>query len=298
MANHTFTNWLKFEIHSARCALLRLYEEEEKLKYIEGPRLERAYMDTVGKYEEQVVKEEMECELLTAKQKLVQTAINRREAIDEAAIDQKIDEMREEMMKDAAGEPLEQNYAKLTNEQSGELQKIYSKIVESFHPSMHPEMTATERMLYQKAQDAYRMRDLPALNLIWEMLTGGDGEGIELTFTMTLANDDGEGDAPSRDYSTDYSLASQLYERFVPLQEEAPILEEWKNYTNRTNNMMERLAQMKQEFPFTAEEMLSDPKQIEEYKHELEQRMRDAQKERAQLTQDIQTMIGGATIRE
>lgn len=299
MAEHTFTNWLKFEVHSARCALLRLYEEEERLKHIEGPRLEREYMEAVGNYEETVVKEEMECELLTTKQRLVQAAINRREEIDEAAIDEKINELRKDMTDAAAGDPAPQPYAELSPEQSGELQDLYSKIVKQFHPSMHPEMTEAERQLYQKAQDAYRMRDLPALNLIWEMLTASDGEGLQLAFemTMSMGTGDNEEDVPDRDYSTDYSLASTLYSSFVPLQEEAAITEEWKSYMEKTNSMMEQIQSMKQEFPYNAQEMLSDPQQIQAYKQELEQRMRNAQKEREQLTQNIQKMIGGTKVR-
>lgn len=55
MENHTFTNWLQFEVNSARCALLKLIEEEDRLQYVEGPQLERAYMEAVGNYEETVV---------------------------------------------------------------------------------------------------------------------------------------------------------------------------------------------------------------------------------------------------
>ena len=297
MAEHTFTNWLQFEVHSARCALLRLYEEEARLKYIEGPRLEREYMEAVGNYEETVVQEEMECELLTTKQRLVQAAINRREEIDEAAIDEKINELRKDMTDAAAGNPPPQPYAELSPEQSGELQELYSKIVKQFHPSMHPEMTEAERQLYQKAQEAYRLRDLQALNLIWEMLTASDGEGFELAFEMSMSVGKGEEEAPDRDYSTDYSLASTLYGSFIPLQEEAAIVEEWENYMDKTNSMMEQIQKMKQEFPYSAQEMLSDPQQVQAYKQELEQRMRNAQKEREQLTQDIQKMIGGTKVR-
>lgn len=298
MAEHTFTNWLQFEVNSARCALLRLYEEEERLKHIEGPRLEKAYMEAVGDYEESVVKEEMECELLTTKQRLVQAAINRREAVDEAAIDKKIDELRKDMTDAAAGDPPPQPYAELSSEQADELQELYSKIVKEFHPGMHPELTEAERQLYQKAQNAYRMRDLAALKLIWEMLTATDGEGMKMAFELSMEENNGEEDkVPSRDYSTDYALASVLYTSFLPLREEAAIMEEWKNYREKTNSMMEQIERMKQEFPYSAQEMLSDPQQIQAYKQELEQRMRNARNEREQLTQEIRKMIGGASSR-
>ena len=114
MSEHTFTNWLQFEVNSARCALLKLIEKEDRMRYIEGPELERAYMEAVGHYEESVVKEEMECELLTTKQRLIQAAINRREPIDEAAIDEKIAALRQDMMVSAAGEGEPKAYAELS----------------------------------------------------------------------------------------------------------------------------------------------------------------------------------------
>ncbi|MBQ7784701.1 MAG: hypothetical protein IJ381_00940 [Clostridia bacterium] len=66
---------------------------------------------------------------------------------------------------------------------------------------------------------------------------------------------------------------------------------------DKTNSMMEQMQKMKQEFPYSAQEMLSDPQQVQAYKQELEQRMRNAQTEREQLTQDIQKMIGGVKVR-
>lgn len=297
MTTHSFTNWLKIEVHSARSALLRLYEEEERLKHIEGPRLEREYMEAVGHYEETVVKEEMECELLTTKQRLVQAAINRREEIDEVAIDQKIEELRKDMMDAAVGDPPPQPYADLSGEQSDELQNLYGQIVKQFHPQMHPEMTQAERELYQKAQEAYRRRDLPALKLIWEMLMSGYAQ-MELEMvegpTELQANTEPVREESTRDYTTDYSLASELYPGFIPLQEEAAILEEWKKYKEKAEEMLEALQQMKEKFPYSAQEMLENKEMLEEYKQNLENRMHIAKKQREQLTQNIKHMIGDA----
>lgn len=295
MAEHTFTKWLQFEVNAARCALLKLIEEEDRIRYIEGPQLERAYMEAVGNYEETVVQEEMECELLTTKQRLVQAAINRREEIDEAAIDEKIESLRKDMTTAAAGTPPPQAYADLSPEQSDELQELYSRIIKNFHPGMHPEMAQAHKELYDKAQEAYRRRDLQALNLIWEMLTASDGEGIEIAFDLVLGEGSSEeGKTPERDYSTDYSLVSTLYTSFIPLQEEVSIMEEWENYKAKTTQKMECIQHLQQEFPYNAKEMLGNSEQLAAYKRELEQRMRQARTEREQLTNDIRKMIGSA----
>ena len=68
MDKHTFTNWLNSEVTATRYALLTAFEEKERLLYIVGPQLEREYMDKVGSFEETVIKEEIECELLQKKQ--------------------------------------------------------------------------------------------------------------------------------------------------------------------------------------------------------------------------------------
>ena len=293
MEMHTFTAWLQFEVHTAQCALLKLIEEEDRLRYMEGPQLERSYMELVGNYEETVVKEEMECELLLEKQRMIQTAINRREEIDEAAIDEKINALRKKMTDAAAGDPpLE--YAVLTPEQSEALQELYGKIVKEYHPSMNPEMTQAQKALYQRAQQAYRYRDLQALKLIWEMLAASDGSGLEIALKLVLgvSSDDAE-NVPERNYATDYTFASSLYSCFVPFQEEAAIAEELERCKIETEEKLARLQMLKQSFPFNAQEMLADPAQVEAYKQDLERRMQQAKHEGEQLSHDIQKMIGG-----
>ena len=129
MAKHTFVKRLNKEVAFSSCALLKLYEELDKLKYIEGPRLEKEYMDKIGTFEETVIKEEIECELLKKKQEMIQSAINRREPIDEASIDEEINKLRDEMIKEAGGDAPPKEYADLSEEQATELQEIYSEIV-------------------------------------------------------------------------------------------------------------------------------------------------------------------------
>lgn len=112
----TFTSWLRSEVFSAKCALLTLYEQMERLQYIDGPRLEQEYMDKVGNFEQKVIEAEIEYELLQEKQKMIQTALNRREVIDEVAIDAEIEKLRQKMIKEAVGEAVPQEFALLTEE--------------------------------------------------------------------------------------------------------------------------------------------------------------------------------------
>ncbi|MGN0371779.1 MAG: hypothetical protein ACI4F3_03105 [Enterocloster sp.] len=304
MSEHTFTLWLQSEVTSARCALLTLYEQRDKLQYIEGPRLEKEYMDKVGSYEETVIKEEIECELLQKKQQMIQTAINRREPIDEAAIDAVLETHRQQMLQEAAGPAAPQEYAELSGEQSDELQKLYRDIVKNFHPQMHPELTEAHRLLFQKAQEAYRRRDLAALKLIHEMLysTKEDGLALKLSFellTGSKTEEDAEEETdPGIDYATDYTLAAMIYSGFKPTNEEAAIQEEWTRYRQMTDCVMREMDDMRLRFPYTASDMLSDPAKIEAYKEELAHRLRTAAAERERRTKKICAMIESVTVYE
>lgn len=304
MSKRTFTIWLHREVAASRCALLTLYEQRDEMQYIDGPRLEKEYMDRVGAYEESVIKEEIECELLKKKQQLIQAAINRREPIDEAAIDSEIEKYRQQMFQEAAGPAAPKEYAELSDEQNVELKELYHDIVKNFHPQMHPELTAVHRQLFQKAQEAYRCRDLAELKLVHEMLysTQEDGLALELLLELLTGSEEDEKtreeSSPSRDYATDYSLAAMTYCGFKPTNEEAAIQEEWTRYRQMTDSVMREMDDMRLQFPYTASDMLSDPSKIEAYKEELAHRLRAATTEREHRAKEIRTMIESVAVHE
>ena len=297
MSKHTFKLWLHSEVASLRCALLTLYEQRDKLQYIEGPRLEKEYMDKIGSYEETVIKEEIECELLQKKQQMIQAAINRREPIDEAAIDAELEKHHQQMLQEAAGSEAPQEYAELSGEKREELQELYRDIVKNFHPQMHPELTEAHRLLFQKAQEAYRRRDLEALKLVHEMLYSTQENGLELELTLELliggkADEEAEEEiAADRDHVTDYSLAAMIYSGFKPTNEEAAIQEELMRYRQMTDGVMKEMEDMRLQFPYNASDMLSDPAKLEAYKEELAHRLRSAATERERRTKEIRAMI-------
>lgn len=298
MKTHTFTDWLYSEVMSSRNALLTLYEQIDKMRFVEAPQLEQQYMEQVGSVEEAIIQQEIECELLEEKKKMVQTAINRREPVDEAAIDAEIDKLRQEKLQEAVGSvPPDVPCHNLTGEQSDALQELYRKIVKSYHPQMHPEMTENQKALFEKAQDAYRRRDMTALQLIYDMLASTEGEPLNLTVTFELTMGEGDGETEKRTFSTDYSLAKKLYDSFVPTTEEAAIQEEWQRCQEKQEQVMKQVEDLKQEFPFSAAEMLSDPAQIEAYKQQLEHRKFEAEQTLRKLKSEIQSMMERVKVR-
>ena len=290
MKTHTFTAWLYSEVSAVRSALLTLYEQIDKMKLIEGPQLEQQYMEQVGHIEEAIIKQEIECELLEEKRKMIQTALNRRQNIDEAAIDAEIDKLRQQKLQEAMGTP-PNTAGSLTGAQTDALQELYRTIVQNFHPQMHPEMTESQRELFQKAQDAYRRRDMAALQLIYDMLASTEGEPMNLTLTLTLGEGTGDDDTERRSFATDYSLAKRLYACFVPTTEDVTIQEELERCQEKQQQAMNQVDMLKQEFPFTAAEMLADSDQIEAYRKQLEHGRFEAEGKDQKRQAEIQSMM-------
>lgn len=297
MGGHTFGQWLCGETAAARCALLALYEQRDRLLYIEGPRLEKSYMDQFGADEAPVIREEMECELLREKQRLVQAALNRREPIDEAAIDAALEQRRQQLLREAAGAAAPQEVAELSEQQSEELQALYHDIVRDFYPQMHPGQTETHRQLFQKAQEAYRRRDLAALQLIHAMLRSTQEDERALEQLLGLLKDmthREEGPAPGGSIA-DYSLAAVIYGAFRPTSEEMTLREEQKRCRQLTDSVMKEMDELRQQFPYTAADMLSDPAKTAAYREELAHRLYAALAEQQRRTEEIRAMIESVT---
>lgn len=301
MAMHTFSTWLLSELYAAQSALLTLYEKRDALKYIEGPRLEQLYMSKIGSYEETVIKEEIEVEVLRKKLQMIQIALNRREPIDEAAIDAELEKYRQELLTDAAGvEPRE--YGDLSDEYIEELNSLYSDIVHAFHPQTHPELTEVERELYEKALEAYRRRDLDALRLISDMLwkiQGGEEATELLMEMMSLAKDDSPAsvnEPPKIIYAADYSLCAQIYSCFSPTADEVAIQEDLNKYRTDADSAMAEIEALSKEFPYNTADLLNDPEKIEEYKSQLTIRLNAAAEEKARRTTEIRKLLEGAAV--
>ncbi len=288
MGESSFTIWISREVTTARCALLKIYEADDRMRMIEGPQLEREYMEKVGSFEETVIAEEMECEILQKKKELIQTAINRREPVDEAAIDAELAAFRAELMKEASGEGGGAAGSSGDGVFTEELQDLYRRIVKDFHPQMHPELTEAQKLLFQKAQEAYRRKDGEALKLIYDMLTNREEDGA-FTFSM-LSSIQLSLEVQDR-MAQDYALAGKLYPHFQPTEEEVSMEEDLARHRQATKEIMEKMEQQRQEFPFSAAEMLADPERVEAYRKELELRLQNAKKERQQRTAEIERML-------
>lgn len=293
MGNSCFAGWLAQEVESAQNALLTRIEQLDTLRYVEAPKLRNEYMVKIGTAEDEVLNAELDAKMLQRKLELIQIKRNRREPIDMAEIDQQIEAERKELLAqaetaDAAGQRLPQ----LSEEQQAELQELYHKIVEGFHPQVHPNLTDTEKALYEKAVDAYRNRNLTALKLIDEILFK-DGIAFALKTTLSVVEEDEQQQAAvlAEALSADYTLAKQLYPYFVPQQQDAVLRSAAERYTAQRTALEAEIEQLQQVFPFTAQPTLADPEKTKAYLEQLTLRKLRAQDAEKQLTQKLNRIM-------
>lgn len=293
MGNPCFAGWLAQEVESAQNALLTRLEQLDTLRYVEAPKLRSEYMVKIGTTEEEVLDAELNAKMLQRKMELIQIKRNRREPINMAEIDQQIEAERKELLEqaeaaDTAGQPLQ-----LTGEQQDELQALYHKIVENFHPQVHPNLTDTEKALYEKAVDAYRSRNLDALKLIDEILFK---DNMSLVLQASLSVDNAEDDeqhaaALAEALTADYTLAKQLYPYFEPSQQDAVLRSAAERYTARREETENEIEQLRQTFPFTAQSTLADPEKTKAYLEQLSLRKLRALDAQKTLTQKINSIM-------
>lgn len=301
-----FDKWLCDELLASQYILLALYERADYLQYHEQPRLEQQYIDLFGELEDQVIQEELRLELLILKKQKIQTALNRREPIDEATIDAEIEARRNEMEAEAQGTGTPPEYRELTEEDQEELQYLYRKMVQNYHPATHLELTDVHRELFKKVQDAYRRKDLAAMRMTCDLMLKADNakdpreieEMLRLLLKHSPKKESKDEDTLEVQIPADYTLAKKLFPYVQPTGEEIALQEEWNRYRDSIREAESFIHSMEEEFPFTAEKMMSDPEAAAAYRNELMGRLSDAKRKCQLLETEIQSMIVKAVLHE
>lgn len=286
MAEHKFSVMINHELFDASCALLKRYEELNRIKYIESPKLKNRYMEMIGFYENDVIVEEIEVETLLRVKEYIQAAINRRESIDEETINAFMEDVRKKLLYSrGAGE--DDGGMELSAEEEDELQTIYRNIIQNFHPQTHPHQSEVCNVLFDKAHFAYKNKDLELLRLIYQMLV--NTPEVEGMFTITLNAEISavRMDITDSPETTDFSLAKEIFNSFVPTVEEAELKSRTIMYMDEVEMTLNSIDKIKRDFPFNAEKMLNNPDMLENYRKELEARMHNARNKCEELQAEI-----------
>lgn len=270
--------------------LVGLYSQRDRLLYQESPRLRNHYLEIFGSTEDEVLKMELDLYLLEKKQALIQAAVNRREPIDLDAINTQLEEERKKKIAELeSSDRTLQDLPKLSEEASKELQTLYRAITEQFHPSVNPNITETEKMLYAKALDAYQRMDLPAMKLIHSMLFESHENLAPLDLSSSMTDEDLIEIA--RALNRDYALAGKVFSMIRPTEEQAGLQSRLKEYESMRLSLEADIRKIQESFPFNAEDTINDEAKKQEYLQDLALRKRNCQEKMTALSSEIETML-------
>ena len=300
MRTQTFYDWLQREVASSRMALVGLYESRDKLLYVEAPKLRKRYMDIFGAIEGPVLEAELTLSMLRRKLEWMQIAVNRREPIDVEKIEEALAEEKRQKIAEVEEADLTLNeLPQLSEAQQRTLQQQYREITSDFHPAMNRDLTDTQRELYEKAVEAYKMQDVEVMEIIHDALYSPIGIHFNLSFKSGSEKSPEEARADYRELaeelSTDYRLARELYDCFVPLEEDSVVREALDGYRAQRRELEAEIEKIREGFPFNAISTLDSPAKTEEYLAELRLRARQYEEERVELEKQIAKMIGEQT---
>lgn len=297
MRKQSFHDWLFLEAASSRMALISIYEKKDRLLYVDAPALRQRYLSIFGNEENLVLQSELEASLLRRKIELIQTAINRRESVDLEQIDEQIEKEKEQKLSELEQSDTTLNeLPQLSEDDMCTLKKLYHEITEAYHPAVNPNLSETQRELYQKAVEAYKMQDVDAMRTIHEGLFVPDtGDHVPTSCLHQKTPEELREDY--REYAafltSDYSLAKKLYPLFAPLEEDMIVTRSINEYEARRKEAEREIADIMEAFPFNAVATMNDPAKIEEYRAELRIRARRAESEKTELGVRIEELLKG-----
>lgn len=231
---------LKADVEKLRTEISILALERDELLYQECRNIEMTYMLSVGALEYKAY--EIECAILRLKRKaeLIQAKNNRQEKVIISQIEYILDsefadyqaKLNEQVEKMNAA--LERSRGQvLTDEDSRELKRLYRAIIKLLHPDLHPDLSDTKIQLFNNAVEAYERGDLNALRIIDAMVS-------EPTFTVEKS--DGR----------------------------AALTKEKERLSRLLQNIKDRIAEIKSEYPYTMKSFVQSPEKIAARKRELE----------------------------
>ncbi|REJ85195.1 MAG: hypothetical protein DWQ44_03775 [Bacteroidetes bacterium] len=159
-----------------REALLSEYAELEErhsqLLYHEKPRIEREYLQKVGRHKLELFEVRTEVYRLKRKVELIRTAMNRAEPVQmkeinrilEAEMYQQYQELK--LRAEKLEKALVPDNRSLDDEEAQDLREIYYKLVKKLHPDLNPDLSPALSALWHQVVQSYKAGDLEKLRML------------------------------------------------------------------------------------------------------------------------------------
>jgi len=183
---HSEAHQLSAENELLRDELARLLAEAHDLWHIVRPNLMALYHSKIGASELDLLQTMYQFAYLKRTLELMQAALNRNEQPDRPAIEAQLQRelVRWRQRIAEAAERIKSAEARLDSLMSPaedrKLKKLYRALVKALHPDLHPDLTAEQKSMWQRVQDAYALADLEELRALALVVKKPEDTGPEL----------------------------------------------------------------------------------------------------------------------
>ena len=258
--NEEFERLLR-ERELLRVKLAELSSERETCLCVEGPNLQSLYYEKIGYLEVACLSAEMECARCKREIELITAATNRGTSWDYEEISRILDREFADWQAKVALEikAVEKAKLRLSNlmnpESSKKFRELYRSLVKELHPDLHPTRHPRLRPLWDRLQRAYQAGDFEELELIAALL-GGE-EAVTLPASQEL------------------------------LREEIKLLKA------KCKILIDALFSIRQKFPFTLADLLSDPVLLEAKQTTLQEKLHMSKDRRTALRSQLNLLLDG-----
>jgi len=289
----TFIVWMHQKVAAAQSALLKALAYRDELRFIQAPKIHHEYMQKIGRVEQEAMQKELDAQLLEKKQRMIQACINRRKKVNLEKIDELLNQEHEKLLQQAADFQVPERI-ELSSEEEEELRSLYKEIVETFHPSIRPDLSDVKKTLFEHAVEAYRHQNLTMLRLLREMLWADMNEieyEAEASIEEKIVSPEQSAKEIADALMVDYTLAEAVFPCFNPMQEDNILQQTAANYLEECNAVLADVKAMLSAFPFSARETLADEVKTEQYLAQVRLRIAQADTEIADRKEQIALLL-------
>ena len=234
---------LQDKVASLQQELLDLVGEHDHLRYVICVNIENDYMLKMGYLEVKAFELQLTFSRMRREISLIQACINRGETVQPTVIQERLDsefasfqaKLTEQLnqLDRALGRAKAES---LSEEEAKELKQLYRQLVKAWHPDMNPNLGPEYAQLFERAVQAYRNGDLVTMRIL-AVIQGGQDPEVN--------------------------------------REETDSLSYWQTKLEETEdliaNYQERMATIRQSYPYLYLEILEDDERLRERQEEYEE---------------------------